>query len=217
MEGITGYLASVVTPQGAIAILAAVLFCGAGAWISRKRKFLPGRTVAAAVTGAALYGILSAVGFPIGPNTSFRIAIALLPVFGALFGPAAGFLVGFLGHGINDAFLYGGVWWSWVFLSAMMGFFGGLVRTDPSFDPLGGVCTKRHIKKMYLWMAAGMAAGSFCAYLGDICLYGEAPEKLFIQITLANGANFAVVAVLGIPAVALIAKIRREAGCQDKK
>ena len=93
-------------------------------------------------------------------------------------------------------------------MSAMLGFFGGVVRLDRRFDPLNGVCTKVHMLSMYIWSAVGMAAGSLMAYFGDVYLYGEPAEKLFIQVTLANISNLVVIFVIGIPAIGLIAKSR---------
>lgn len=207
MDGIKGFFSSIATMQGIVAIVIAVILCVVIGFINKKRgKTMSTKTVVAIGIGAALYAVLSAVAIPVGPNTSFRVAIALLPIFGALFGPTAGFLVGFIGHALNDAFMYGGVWWSWVFLSAMMGFFGGMAKFNPKFDPLNGVCNKLHIGMMYIWSAIGMFVGSVLAYFGDVYLYGEPAQKLFIQITAANISNFVVVAVIGIPAVALIAK-----------
>ncbi|MBN7774088.1 ECF-type riboflavin transporter substrate-binding protein [Clostridium aminobutyricum] len=209
MEGIKGFFTSIITLQGLIAVGIAVVLCIIIFLISKKRgKSMSTKTVVAVGIGAALYAALSAVAIPIGPNTSFRIAIVLLPIFGAFFGPAAGFLIGFIGHALNDAFMYGSVWWSWVFMSAMLGFFGGFVRMDKRFDPLNGVCTKLNILSLYIWSAVGMFVGSMMAYFGDVHLYGEPAEKLFIQITLANISNLVVVFVIGVPAIAIIAKSR---------
>lgn len=209
MSGITGFFQSVITREGIIAIAIAVVLSIAIALINKQRgKHMSTKTVVAIGIGAALYAALSAISVPIGPNTSFRIAIALLPIFGAFFGPTAGFLIGFIGHALNDAFMYGGVWWSWVFLSAMMGLFGGFVCFDKKFDPINGACTKFNIAMMYIWSLIGMFAGSVIAYFGDVYLYGEPAEKLFVQITLANTSNLIVIAVIGIPAVILIAKTK---------
>ncbi len=87
----------------------------------------------------------------------------------------------------------------------MMGLFGGFVCFDKKFDPMNGVCTKAHIAMMYIWSLIGMFVGSVIAYAGDVYLYGEPAEKLFVQITLANISNLIVIAVIGIPAVILIA------------
>lgn len=193
--------------QGIIAIVIAVVLSIAVALVNKQKgKHMSTKTVVAIGIGAALYAALSAISVPIGPNTSFRIAIALLPIFGAFFGPTAGFLIGFIGHALNDAFMYGSVWWSWVFLSAMMGLFGGFVCFDKKFDPINGICTKANIAMMYIWSLVGMFVGSVIAYFGDVYLYGEPPEKLFVQITLANTSNLIVIAVIGIPAIILIAR-----------
>ena len=207
MSGFSGFFQSLISKDGIVAVVVAVLLCVIVAFLNKKKgRQMSTKTVVAIGVGAALYAALSAISIPVGPNTSFRIAIALLPIFGAFFGPATGFLIGFIGHALNDAFMYGGVWWSWVFLSAMMGFFGGFICFDKKFDPLNGVCTKVHIGLMYLWSLIGMFVGSVIAYLGDVYLYGEPAEKLFVQITLANISNLVVIAVIGIPAVILIAK-----------
>lgn len=209
MSGFTGFFQSVVTKEGIIAIVIAVVLCIAVALINKQRgRHMSTKTVVAIGIGAALYAALSAISVPVGPNTSFRIAIALLPIFGAFFGPTAGFLIGFIGHALNDAFMYGGVWWSWVFLSAMMGLFGGFVCFDKKFDPIHGVCTKINIVMMYVWAIVGMAVGSLAAFLGDVYLYGEPAGKVYIQIILANLSNLTVIAVIGIPAVIVIAKTK---------
>jgi energy-coupling factor transport system substrate-specific component len=209
MSGIIGFFQSVIKPQGLIAIAIAVVLCIAIALINKKRgRHMSTKTVVAIGIGAALYAALSAFSVPIGPNTSLRVAIALLPIFGAFFGPTAGFLIGFIGHALNDAFMYGNVWWSWVFLSAMMGLFGGFVCFDKKFDPINGACTKFNIAMMYIWSIIGMFVGSIIAYFGDVYLYGEPAEKLFVQITLANAANSICIAVIGIPAVILIAMLK---------
>lgn len=207
MNGLNGFFQSVISKEGIIAIVVAILLCIIIALYNKQKgKHMSTKTVVAIGIGAAMYAALSAISVPVGPNTSFRIAIALLPIFGAFFGPVAGFLIGFIGHALNDAFMYGSVWWSWVFLSAMMGLFGGFVCFDKKFDPLNGICTKANIVMMYVWSIVGMFIGSVLAYFGDVYLYGEPAEKLFVQITLANISNLIVIAVIGIPAVILIAK-----------
>lgn len=152
--------------------------------------------------GAALYGVLSAVSLPIGPNTSLRIAVALLTIFGALFGP----LVGFIGHALNDTMMYGGIWWSWVMLSAMIGFSMGFIKLDKTFDPENGILNKKHIVKLYMYAIIGMVLAGIAAYIGDVFFYGEPSNKVWIQILIATTSNFVVTAGLGIPALIMLAK-----------
>ncbi|RUA07112.1 MAG: ECF-type riboflavin transporter substrate-binding protein [Fusobacteria bacterium] len=164
------------------------------------------KSVVAIGIGAALYGVLSAVSIPIAPNTSLRIAVALLTIFGALFGPIAGFLVGFIGHALNDTMMYGGIWWSWVMLSAMIGLSMGFIRFDKTFDPENGILNKTHIVKLYLFAVIGMILAGVAAYIGDVFFYGEPADKVWIQILFATVSNFIVTAGLGIQSLILLAK-----------
>ncbi len=201
-----GFFTSLATWQGVISIAVVVLV---SVLLFRKsKKGLSTRDVVAIGIGAALYGAVSYISIPIGPNTSFRIAVALLTIFGSIFGPVVGFLVGFIGHALNDALMYGSVWWSWVFLSAFMGMFAGLITFDKDFDVLAGLIQKKHYVKMYVYAVFGMLVGSVVAYAGDVFLYGEPAAKVWLQIILANTANLIVIAVVGIPVVILLAKSR---------
>lgn len=193
--------------QGIISIVFAAIIVIVLYVMSKKVELkMTTKSVVAVGIGAALYAALSAISLPIGPNTSFRLAIALLPIFGAIFGPIVGFLVGFIGHALNDAMMWGSVWWSWVFLSAMLGLFGGMIRLDKTFDVQAGKIEKQHIIKMYAYALVGMVAASAVAYAGDILLYGEPADKVWLQIILASSTNLVVVAVIGIPAIIALAK-----------
>lgn len=209
MKFLTGFLNSLVTKQGIISIVLVIIVAILFGLLGRKKgQGLSTRDVVAIGIGAALYGALSMVSLPIGPNTSFRIAIALLVIFGAIYGPVVGFLVGFIGHALNDALMYGSVWWSWVFLSAAIGMFSGFVKFDSQFDIMSGRAAKKHYFQMYLYGILGILAGSILAYAGDVFLYGEPANKVWLQICLAGVSNFAVMAVVGIPVVIAFAKMR---------
>ncbi len=168
------------------------------------------KSVVAIGIGAALYATLSAISIPVGPNTSFRVAVALLTIFGALFGPLVGFLVGFIGHALNDLIMWGSVWWSWVFLSAFIGLFAGVITLDPTFNVEEGSVTKFHITKMYIYSIIGMIVAGAAAYLGDVVFYGEPANKVWIQILLATATNFSVTALVGIPVVITLAKRKKK-------
>jgi energy-coupling factor transport system substrate-specific component len=132
-----GFFKSLATMQGLISLIIVVLIC-LGVYIFAKSKgkkaSISTKDVVAIGIGAALFAAVSFLSIPIGPNTSFRIAIALLVIFGAIYGPIVGFLVGFIGHALNDALMYGSVWWSWVFMSAMIGLFAGFIFLNKSFS-----------------------------------------------------------------------------------
>ncbi|MGX6592177.1 energy-coupling factor transport system substrate-specific component [Cetobacterium ceti] len=179
-------------------------------YYNQKKEFFSTKNVVAIGIGAALYSVLSAIMIPIGPNTSFRIAVALLTIFGVIFGPMVGFFVGFVGHALNDMIMWGSVWFSWVFLSAVIGLFAGFINNDKSFNLESGKITKKHIFKMYIYAILGMIFAGLAAYVGDVYFYGEPPKKVWIQIALATFTNFIVTASLGIPIILAIGKSRRK-------
>ncbi|MBC2855006.1 ECF-type riboflavin transporter substrate-binding protein [Cetobacterium sp. 2A] len=175
----------------------------------RKKEVFSTKSVVAIGIGAALYSVLSAIMIPVGPNTSFRIAVSLLTIFGAIFGPVVGFFVGFVGHALNDMIMWGSVWFSWVFLSAMIGFFAGFITMDSSFDLEAGYIMKNHILKMYIYAILGMFFAGLAAYIGDVYFYGEPSKKVLIQIILATLTNFIVTITIGIPMVLGLAKRKK--------
>ncbi len=177
---------------------------------STKKPLITTKTVVAIGIGAALYYILSYVAIPIGPNTSLKPAVAILTIIGAFFGPIAGLFSGFIGHALFDALSYGSVWWSWVALSAVLGLSQGLIFQSKTFSIKQGQCDKRHIVLMYIYTIVGIVLAGLVAYAGDVFLYGEPADKVWLQITLASLANFACVAVIGIPVVVTLAKMNKK-------
>ncbi len=170
------------------------------------KNMLSTKTVVAIGIGSALYCALSYISIPVAPNTALRPAVALLTIIGAFFGPIAGFFAGFIGHAMFDILNYGSAWWSWVFLSAILGFSQGLICLDKKFSIKNGKCNKTHIIKMYIYSIIGMILAGLVAYIGDVYFYGEPADKIYLQIMVATSLNFTVVAVLGIPAVMALVK-----------
>lgn len=160
--------------------------------------------------GSALYAATSMISINIAPNTSLRLAIALLSIFGSIFGPIVGFLVGFIGHALNDALSYGSVWWSWVFMSGSIGFFSGLIVLSPGFDVLAGKIQKLHMGLMYIYAICGAIVGSLLSYVGDVYVYGEPAQKVGLQIVVANITNLIVAAAVGIPVVIALTKLKNK-------
>ncbi len=168
------------------------------------------KTVAAIGIGSALYFALSYLQIPIGPNVGLRPAVAILTIMGAFFGPMAGFFIGFIGHSLFDALTYGSVWWSWVFLSAVLGFSQGLINNDNKFSIKKGNVTKTHVVKMVIYSLIGMILAGVVAYVGDVFFYGEPADKVWLQIGIATFSNFIVVVILGIPSVLALSKMNKE-------
>ena len=89
------------------------------------------RQIVYGAIGAALYGVFSYVTnillpLPAAGNISFRPAVAVLMLFGAIFGPWVGFIAGLLGNVLGDAISGYGFWWHWSLGNGIMGLVVGL-------------------------------------------------------------------------------------------
>lgn len=169
------------------------------------------KTVVAIGIGAALYGLLGSISIPVFTQTALRPAIAILTIFGAMFGPVVGLLSGAIGHIITDLIWGGGtIWWTWVAGSAISGLGMGLVFMKSSFHVNEGRAAKTDLWFLGIVGSLAMAIGYGFSSVLDIYLYGEPPVKMLAQFLWATGANVIVHLVLGVPAVAgLISRNRK--------
>lgn len=209
LKSIVGFFTSIGTLPGIISVIIVIAAC---IFLFKRSKAngkgLSTRDVVAIGIGAALYGVLSIFSIPVGPNTSFRLALALIPIFGSIFGPVVGFLAGFIGNALNDALTSGQVWWSWAFLSGGIGLIVGFITFDKKFDVLLGKIDKKHIVQLYVYLVLGIIIGGVFAFIGDVAFYGEPVGKEWLQIILAAISDFAVGGVIGIPVIIAISKMR---------
>lgn len=211
MKFFTNLFNSIGTWQGIVSIVLVIIVSVLVFILGKnKGKGLATRDVVAIGIGAALYGALSFAEIPVATNTSLRVSVALLVILGSIFGPVVGFLAGFIGHALHDALAYGSIWWSWVFLSGVIGLFAGFVTFDKEFNVLAGKVSKKHIFQLYLYSVISIIVGSIIAYAGDVFLYGEPATKVNIQLIAASAVNFAVIAIIGIPAIIALAKTRNK-------
>ncbi len=166
------------------------------------------KKIVAIAIGSALYAVLSIFVAPItiAPNTSLKLSLVILSIFGAMFGPVVGFLVGFIGHAFTDLQLGYGIWWGWVLYSGIMGLSAGLIYNDKTFSLKNGVCTKIHIIKMAIQTFVGIVVGAFLASVIDVLFYNEAWEKVRIQIITSSFANSIILLIGGITIIYLLAK-----------
>lgn len=161
------------------------------------------KTVVAIGIGAALYGLLGSISIPVFTQTALRPAIAILTIFGAIFGPVVGLLSGAIGHIITDLIWGGGtIWWTWVAGSALSGLGMGLVYMKASFNVNEGRSKSSDLWFLGIAGSLAMAIGYGVSSILDIYLYGEPPVKMLAQFLWATGANVVVHLVLGVPAVA---------------
>lgn len=176
------------------------------------------RTIVAIGIGAAVFYVLNRfVSIPSGiPNTSINTAYAFLSFMAAVFGPIAGALIGFIGHTLTDATMYGSVWWSWVIVSAFVGYAVGLCGKKVDVED-GQFGTKDLLFFNLYQIAANIIGWGVLAPILDILIYKEPADKVFLQGLTAAAANLITVAVLGSIFLTLYAKTRTSAGSLSKE
>jgi energy-coupling factor transport system substrate-specific component len=176
------------------------------------KKLISVRTVVAIGIGSALVFVLMRfVAIPSGvPNTSLNLASAILTIFGALFGPIAGLLIGFIGHTLTDL-TWGGVWWSWVIADALYGLLIGLFWKFYKIEE-GEFGLVNCLVFNAVQIIANAVAWVGVAPALDILIYQEPADKVFLQGLVAGGLNATVVLILGSALAFSYAKTRVKAG-----
>lgn len=180
-------------------------------------KGLSIRTIVAIGIGAAVFVLLAKfVSIPSWvPNTSIQTAPAFLALMAIIFGPIAGLFIGLIGHALNDALTYGSVWWSWVVVSALVGFIIGLGWKKVNIE--SGIFGGKEILLFNLIQAFAQALGWFLvAPTLDILIYAEPANKVFVQGLTAGLFNIVTVAILGTILLAAYAKTRGRSGSLKK-
>jgi len=162
-----------------------------------EKKLISVKTVVAIGIGSALMFVLMRfVAIPSGvPNTNLNLGIAVLSVFAAIFGPIAGFLIGFIGHTLTDL-TWGSVWWTWVIADALYGLAVGIFWKFYKLEEKDfGV--KEAVIFNGIQIFANLLAWAVIAPTLDILIYKEPQDKVYLQGLVAGGLNLAVVLILG--------------------
>jgi energy-coupling factor transport system substrate-specific component len=141
------------------------------------------------------------------PNTYINLGIAILAAFAAVFGPVAGFLIGFIGHALTDLSRggLGGIWWSWVICSALFGFAIGFFQKSYNVNA-GGFGIKQCFIFNGVQIVTNVLVWGFVARTLDLVIYQEPFGKVTLQGFAAAGVNSVVVLVLGSLLVFLYSK-----------
>ena len=162
-----------------------------------EKRMLSVKTFAAIGIGSVLMFVLMRfVAVPTGvPNTNLNLGIAILAVFAAIFGPVAGFLIGFIGHTLTDL-TWGGVWWSWVLASAIFGLIIGACRNWFKIEE-GKFGVREALMFNGVQVAVNVVVWVFIARTLDLLIYREPFGKVSLQGFVAAGFNILVVMVLG--------------------
>ncbi|MGX6977925.1 ECF-type riboflavin transporter substrate-binding protein [Vagococcus elongatus] len=175
------------------------------------------KTIVAIGIGAAVFVVLGRfVSIPTGvPNTNLETTYPFLALMASLFGPVAGFLIGFIGHTIKDMTTYG-AWWSWIICSGLIGLIYGFIGKQFDLES-GEFSVKDMIKFIVLQLLAQLVVFGVIAPFLDIIIYQEPANKVFTQGVIASLANSVSVGILGTILMKLYASSRTEKGSLTKE
>lgn len=171
-----------------------------------KTRGLSVKNVVAIGIGSAIYVILArftSIPTPI-PNTNIELVFPFLALLAAIYGAKVGFAVGFIGHALSDFIMYGQTWWSWVLATGIFGLIIGLSRKP--LDLKNGIFGfKQIIFFNIIQILANAIAWIAVAPVGDILIYSEPADKVFVQgisATISNGITIMIVGTLLLKAYA---------------
>ena len=173
-------------------------------WVRRAMK-----QSAIMLTGSALYAIAiyltAIVNIPGADNVQLRPGVAIPILCGALFGPAAGFVTGFVGNLAADQFLGWGFWFYWYVGNGIMGLAAGLFRPPATIYPRAQAIVLV-VGRAALGILIGMAIASISEYWVTASSWNDIVWVNFVPAFLSNLIN----AVIIIPIVLVLYGVLRE-------
>ena len=156
------------------------------------------KSIVAIGIGAALFfvcGRFIAIPCPI-PNVTINIQYGVLAFLAAAFGPIVGLLAGLIGHALIDFSWGWGVWWSWVFATAIFGLRVGAFKKLYGVDK-GEFGMKQIVRFNVTQLIAHIIAWGIVAPALDILMYAEPASKVFLQGLVAGASNIVTTAIVG--------------------
>ncbi|WP_326717727.1 ECF-type riboflavin transporter substrate-binding protein [Vagococcus jeotgali] len=181
------------------------------------KKSLEVKDIVAVGIGTAVFVILfKFIAIPTGiPNTEIQVAYGFLALMSVLYGPVAGFLIGFIGHTIKDFTTYGSAWWSWIICSGILGYALGIIGRKINLEE--GELSKKQMIHFNIWqVVANAIIWIGIAPVLDILIYAEPANKVFTQGVLSFFVNTIAVGVVGTLLMKAYAASRTKKGSLSK-
>jgi len=175
------------------------------------------KTIVAIGIGAALFFLLARfVSIPVFANTYISFQYAVLGFFAALFGPIAGLLIGIIGHSLTDLSFGYGLWWSWIIVSALVGFGFGFILRKVKVEA-GEFDNAKVVIRFVIGVAIiHMIGWGLIAPVLDILIYAEPADKVFVQGLIAGVSNTITTAIVGSLLLFAYSKTRSKTGSLKK-
>ena len=175
------------------------------------------KSIVAIGIGAALFFVLGRfviIPSPV-PNTTINVQFAVLAFIAAVFGPAAGALVGLIGHTLIDL-SWGSPWWSWIIASGVFGLLMGIALKALKLNE-GEIGKAGIIKFNISQEVSHVICWGLVAPALDILIYNEPIEKLFSQGLFAGISNSVTTAIVGTILCVAYAASKPKAGSLTKE
>ncbi|MBU5426014.1 ECF-type riboflavin transporter substrate-binding protein [Tissierella pigra] len=176
------------------------------------------KTIVATGLGAAIFMLLFMyvkIPSPI-PETSFQTAYGISAFFATIYGPIAGGLIGFIGHGLSDALQYGSPWWSWVIASGLSSFIFGFAYKNTGVED-GEFKGQDIVKFNIIQVIGNIIAWMIVAPVLDIVIYAEPVKLVFAQGGIAVIMNSISAGVIGTFFLIAYSATRTKKGSISKK
>ncbi len=175
------------------------------------------KTIVAIGIGTAIFFLLARfVSIPVFANTTITFQYAVLGFFAAIFGPIAGLLIGLIGHALTDLAFGYGLWWSWIIVSALIGFASGFLLKGVNID--GGEFGKKGMIQFIVGtIVIHLVGWGLVAPVLDILIYAEPADKVFTQGLIAGASNIVTTAIVGTLLLLAYSKTRTKSGTLDKE
>jgi len=174
-------------------------------WLSRRTI----NSLIASIAGACLYAasiyLTSIIDIPGSDNVQLRPGVVIPIVCGALFGPVAGFVSGFLGNLIADRALGWDFWLFWYVGNGLMGLAVGLFR-PANYN----YARPRHVSAVLVCAVIGIAVGMAFASISELWVthssWNDVVWVNFVPAFLSNTLN----ALILTPIVLLLYGLLRD-------